>query len=1448
MNPNPNDRRDDGHGAPSDALKAPVAGEGLAADATAIREWRDRQKLVEIVARDGHHWLKYGEKPLMRTGIIRAYYRCGFTNKGAGCPAKKTIDRNPDAVVTEENVQVSYSNNHNHQKEQPPQPAERPASIPKAGSEAERQRNPTLKGEASAAGALAAAPASPSAASSRSSARAAVSAAVTNTAATSVAARPTIDSSAARQQRERSELQQSNTARDSSRVHEVITPKAALSSRLIASAPLSPCSATSAPASALSAGAVPISGEILRGRTNPFGSHLVVPSSSNLRKRPFEITQCGGAAAVTAAAAAATCGGGANFTASAAAAAASAAAAAATHTHSPLTGPPQSTHGLTSSFSASSSGSSRGRGTGDGGREKAFPAVQSSRSFSVAVRSANTAAPTVPDTALATGAPAPTAPTTSPATDALAPATAPATGALDPATAPFSASAATGAWGPRALSDAGNSAPPGNHAAVAVVVNRSASVGDIAVATRSGPAGGTVTVTLPSGNTSSRSASYSSPASVQTNTAGLDNGLALPDQARQQKLPPQQQQQQQQQQPGSLEWQEQSKCGRLGLRRVFSDDGSWQVQSFGEQAVGEPISEECPTVGAGTLGVGEEGESEGGSGRAERRFIIGERRGRRQTEGARGAFERFQRSVAGLLVEEEVAAGAASGAASGAAAGAAAMAATKAAGEAAAGAGSERFQRSVAGLLVEEEVVAVAAAGAAAIAGGAAGGEAGGGVAGGGGAEAMETGSPGSSWGTGCGMADSEEQRRGKRSRVQSPRLPDVDIGKGGDVGDNLGDDVGEDLALSAALLHHLNLQQEGHQAGQQGGWRQQQQQQQGFQQEKWGGVMLPSVGIDVSSEWLANEEPPRVPTEARIHLEEVWASWGQQEEEEGWPGVREVVGVQGMLCEYAMQGVGETKGVQDMQGVRETKGIEDMVRVRETKGGHVVHGARGGLRARGRQGAEGIEAHGMEGVRKAEQVREVQSTWETQEVLDLQGCEENQEKAQRMQPMQQPMQQHEMEGQACSACMHAHHPVGPILDPISNQLGTLLQQGIPLLHVPHLPFLPKHSSLAPLSAAPASQAAHWQANPPINSYPLNPLPALTPGAAAAVAGAAAGGGFASIESGTEGYPQEYPMTGLAATSLAPASSAAAAAAPSSAASAAAPSSAASAATAATSFHPPVTLPAFSASGFGEGKSGSSLPTGFPAACAYNARDLVEVAAAGANMEEAESRKPPPSGHSIDDLVTMLPGVIPDIRSNGFPDISVATAEPEDLDLARVILRQIEQQERSMAGGKGGEGGSGSGLGIGAGSEAVVGTAEQQHFPAEQNQRMHDRLDRSSSPPKDLSSRIAVAAALAIAIASSRPNSTSGSRGEGEGGTAQNQAVITAAAAASARQSIRDAAAAPSSVSYLAGGAAASAVDLASLGQAGEECGNKQHHDVFALLGGGDTVSISDFMQDGHDR
>ncbi|GJP38529.1 hypothetical protein CLOM_g22977, partial [Closterium sp. NIES-68] len=356
--------------------------------------------------------------------------------------------------------------------------------------------------------------------------------------------------------------------------------------------------------------------------------------------------------------------------------------------------------------------------------------------------------------------------------------------------------------------------------------------------------------------------------------------------------------------------------------------------------------------------------------------------------------------------------------------------------------------------------------------------------------------------------------------------------------------------------------------------------------------------------------------------------------------------------------GVGETKGVQDMQGVRETKGIEDMVRVRETKGGHVVHGARGGLRARGRQGAEGIEAHGMEGVRKAEQVREVQSTWETQEVLDLQGS----------------------------------------------------------------------------------------------------------------------------------------------------------------------------------------------SGFGEGKSGSSLPTGFPAACAYNARDLVEVAAAGANMEEAESRKPPPSGHSIDDLVTMLPGVIPDIRSNGFPDISVATAEPEDLDLARVILRQIEQQERSMAGGKGGEGGSGSGLGIGAGSEAVVGTAEQQHFPAEQNQRMHDRLDRSSSPPKDLSSRIAVAAALAIAIASSRPNSTSGSRGEGEGGTAQNQAVITAAAAASARQSIRDAAAAPSSVSYLAGGAAASAVDLASLGQAGEECGNKQHHDVFALLGGGDTVSISDFMQDGHDR
>ncbi|GJP53810.1 hypothetical protein CLOM_g12944 [Closterium sp. NIES-68] len=1072
MNPNPNDRRDDGHGAPSDALKAPVAGEGLAADATAIREWRDRQKLVEIVARDGHHWLKYGEKPLMRTGIIRAYYRCGFTNKGAGCPAKKTIDRNPDAVVTEENVQVSYSNNHNHQKEQPPQPAERPASIPKAGSEAERQRNPTLKGEASAAGALAAAPASPSAASSRSSARAAVSAAVTNTAATSVAARPTIDSSAARQQRERSELQQSNTARDSSRVHEVITPKAALSSRLIASAPLSPCSATSAPASALSAGAVPISGEILRGRTNPFGSHLVVPSSSNLRKRPFEITQCGGAAAVTAAAAAATCGGGANFTASAAAAAASAAAAAATHTHSPLTGPPQSTHGLTSSFS--------------------FP-VWGTISPSLAVAPTSTAAPTVPDTALATGAPAPTAPTTSPATDALAPATAPATGALDPATAPFSASAATGAWGPRALSDAGNSAPPGNHAAVAVVVNRSASVGDIAVATRSGPAGGTVTVTLPSGNTSSRSASYSSPASVQTNTAGLDNGLALPDQARQQKLPPQQQQQQQQQQPGSLEWQEQSKCGRLGLRRVFSDDGSWQVQSFGEQAVGEPISEECPT-------------------------------------------------------------------------------------------------------------------------------------------------------------------------------------------------------------------------------------------------------------------------------------------------------------------------------------------------------------------GAEGIEAHGMEGVRKAEQVREVQSTWETQEVLDLQGCEENQEKAQRMQPMQQPMQQHEMEGQACSACMHAHHPVGPILDPISNQLGTLLQQGIPLLHVPHLPFLPKHSSLAPLSAAPASQAAHWQANPPINSYPLNPLPALTPGAAAAVAGAAAGGGFASIESGTEGYPQEYPMTGLAATSLAPASSAAAAAAPSSAASAAAPSSAASAATAATSFHPPVTLPAFSASGFGEGKSGSSLPTGFPAACAYNARDLVEVAAAGANMEEAESRKPPPSGHSIDDLVTMLPGVIPDIRSNGFPDISVATAEPEDLDLARVILRQIEQQERSMAGGKGGEGGSGSGLGIGAGSEAVVGTAEQQHFPAEQNQRMHDRLDRSSSPPKDLSSRIAVAAALAIAIASSRPNSTSGSRGEGEGGTAQNQAVITAAAAASARQSIRDAAAAPSSVSYLAGGAAASAVDLASLGQAGEECGNKQHHDVFALLGGGDTVSISDFMQDGHDR
>ncbi|CAI7848364.1 unnamed protein product [Closterium sp. NIES-54] len=77
--------------------------------------------MTDIVRADGHLWLKYGQKNIHNTSIIRCYYKCYSSKNKPPCRAKKTVDydrRLPisssttqtNAVVTNHNSLASPSN------------------------------------------------------------------------------------------------------------------------------------------------------------------------------------------------------------------------------------------------------------------------------------------------------------------------------------------------------------------------------------------------------------------------------------------------------------------------------------------------------------------------------------------------------------------------------------------------------------------------------------------------------------------------------------------------------------------------------------------------------------------------------------------------------------------------------------------------------------------------------------------------------------------------------------------------------------------------------------------------------------------------------------------------------------------------------------------------------------------------------------------------------------------------------------------------------------------------------------------------------------------------------------------------------------------------------------------------------------------------------------------
>ncbi|CAI7792371.1 unnamed protein product, partial [Closterium sp. NIES-54] len=86
-----------------------------------------KMALMSLVAADGYHWLKYGEKVLSKIGdpvsVRRAYYKCGEASGEKGragfrCPARKVVDVDPSLPFDPALARITYSHSHNH----PPPP------------------------------------------------------------------------------------------------------------------------------------------------------------------------------------------------------------------------------------------------------------------------------------------------------------------------------------------------------------------------------------------------------------------------------------------------------------------------------------------------------------------------------------------------------------------------------------------------------------------------------------------------------------------------------------------------------------------------------------------------------------------------------------------------------------------------------------------------------------------------------------------------------------------------------------------------------------------------------------------------------------------------------------------------------------------------------------------------------------------------------------------------------------------------------------------------------------------------------------------------------------------------------------------------------------------------------------------------------------------------------
>lgn len=72
---------------------------------------RKQRKYYRLrIPEDGYMWLKYGQKPIRGTNIMRNYYRCSM-HRDIACPAKRTIDFNIDDL---QELEIIHAEQHNH--------------------------------------------------------------------------------------------------------------------------------------------------------------------------------------------------------------------------------------------------------------------------------------------------------------------------------------------------------------------------------------------------------------------------------------------------------------------------------------------------------------------------------------------------------------------------------------------------------------------------------------------------------------------------------------------------------------------------------------------------------------------------------------------------------------------------------------------------------------------------------------------------------------------------------------------------------------------------------------------------------------------------------------------------------------------------------------------------------------------------------------------------------------------------------------------------------------------------------------------------------------------------------------------------------------------------------------------------------------------------------------